>query len=111
MVTRRELPAGLYDAAITAELDGALSSLAEELREIEALDPTDSPRALARLVHTRLLHALSSFPTSPRGGQPSDALARQVSLTNEVLTLLEGVAGSGASPHRGGLARHLVNPS
>lgn len=93
----RRLVPGVYDAPITVELDLALASLAEDLREVEALDPTDSPRALARLVHGRLLHALASFPTSAKRDGQSDALARQLELTNQVLTLLEAVKESGAT--------------
>ncbi len=90
---RRPLAAGVYDAAVTSEIDAALEALAEELQDTEPLDPDDAPPALARLIHTRLLHALAAFPTSDRDA----ALASQIDLTNRVLGLLEGVKDSGAS--------------
>ena len=92
----RGLPPGIYDAPITRELDASLQAHDASLREIEALDPTQSPRALARLVHARLIHALASFPTSRE-----DALERQLALTNQLLALLEETKDSGATPaHR-----------
>lgn len=84
---RRGLVAGVYDAPITAGLDAMLATLAEELRHVEPLDPSDAPRALARLLHVRLAHALASFPTSR-----DDALDRQVTLANRVLELLRSEA-------------------
>ncbi|MDQ3034817.1 MAG: DUF3427 domain-containing protein [Myxococcota bacterium] len=91
---RRPIVPGVYDAPITRAIDAALASLAEELRDTELLDPTDAPRALARLMHARLVHALASFPTSEKEA----ALAQQIELTNRVLALLETVPRSGASP-------------
>jgi superfamily II DNA or RNA helicase/HKD family nuclease len=96
----RPLPPGVYDAPITHEIVARLASHDEPLREIEALDPSESPRALARLVQARMIHALAAFPTSRE-----DALERQLDLTNQVLSLLEGVHASGASA-----ADHLAPP-
>jgi hypothetical protein len=73
MNERGRLPEGLYDAPITAELDHALRVLEKSLVEEEPLDPNDSPRALARLVHQRVIHALASFPTSPNQGKARPA--------------------------------------
>jgi len=92
-MTSREPPHdGLYDQPITVELDGALSALAKDLAEIESLDAQDAPRALARLVHHRLIHALASFPTSNEG-----AIDQQLALTNQLLMQLEQVKHSGAT--------------
>jgi superfamily II DNA or RNA helicase/HKD family nuclease len=91
-IAHERLAPGLYDAPITRALDASLASLAAQLGEVEALDPMDSPRALARLVHARLVHALASFPTSRE-----DALELQLDLTNQVLALLEAVNDSGAT--------------
>ena len=103
MNERGRLPEGLYDAPITAELDHALRVLEKSLVEEEPLDPNDSPRALARLVHQRLLHALASFPTSPNQGK--DALDDQLALTNQILSLLTTIKGSGAT-----LEHHVTPP-
>lgn len=103
---RGPLVPGVYDAPITRAIDGALAALAEELRDTEALDPSESPRALARLIHERVTHALKSFPTSEKEA----ALAHQLELTNRVLALLESVPHSGASPddHLAAPPRRLV---
>jgi superfamily II DNA or RNA helicase/HKD family nuclease len=84
------LAPGLYDAPITRAIDGALSELGD-LHELEALDPADAPRALAQLLHTRVVHALAAFPSSAE-----DSLARQVELANRILDLLADVPKSGA---------------
>ncbi len=94
---RTALPQGVYDAPITRGLDARLSRHDIALREIELLDPSESPRALARLVHTRLVHALASFPTSTKGDEENDAMHRQIALTNALLTLLEETKHSGAT--------------
>ncbi|UJR86680.1 DUF3427 domain-containing protein [Sandaracinus amylolyticus] len=92
MTARRPLVPGVYDAPVTAALQGSLSSLPPDLHETEPLDPADSPRTLARLIHGRLVHALAAFSSSR-----DDALTRQLELTNRVLAVLEDVPGSGAS--------------
>ena len=100
----RPLPPGVYDAPITLELDAALSAHDPSLRDVEALDPSERPRALARLVQNRMAHALASFPTS--GERKNEALDRQLSLTNQVLALLETVDDSGATPEQ-----HMAPPT
>lgn len=92
MTERGHMPEGLYDAPITAELEHALRALDAARIDKDALDPNDSPRALTRLVAQRLIHALSSFPTSNE-----DALEKQLALTNQILALLTAVPGSGAT--------------
>lgn len=86
------LPPGVYDAPITRGLDARLSRHDAALREIEELDPSESPRAIARLIHGRLVHALASFPLSRE-----DVIDRQLALANQILSLLEATEGSGAS--------------
>jgi HKD family nuclease len=96
-MSSREPPhEGLYDQPITIELDDALSALAKDLPEIESLDAQDAPRALARLVHHRLLHALASFPSSSKAGN-EDAIEQQLALTNHLLLQLEQVKHAGAT--------------
>jgi superfamily II DNA or RNA helicase/HKD family nuclease len=88
----RLLRPGLYDAPVTRALEDALSGLNVEVGEIEALDRDDAPRVLARLLHSRLVHALAAVT-----GPPDDALERQVALANRVLELLaRDVPSSGA---------------
>ncbi|UJR85256.1 DUF3427 domain-containing protein [Sandaracinus amylolyticus] len=93
MTARRPPTPGLYDAPVTHSLDASLAALASELHETEPLDPSDAPRALARLLHSRVVHALSAVPTSRE-----DALDRQIALTNRLLELIErDVPDAGAS--------------
>ncbi|MDQ3032725.1 MAG: hypothetical protein M3Y87_09935 [Myxococcota bacterium] len=104
---RRPLVPGVYDAPVTRSLEAALAALeADGLHDLEPLDPTDAPRALARLMHLRMEHALRSFPTSDN----DVALAQQLELTNRVLALLESVPHSGASSedHVASPGRRLV---
>jgi superfamily II DNA or RNA helicase len=84
---------GLYDEPITVELESSLSTLEETLRQVEALDPSDAPRALARVLHHRLVHALGSFPGE-------DKLDKQVALTNSVLQLVSAQAPAGGAEER-----------
>lgn len=90
---RPPLVPGVYDAPVTEAVKSALAALAADLHETEPLDPSDAPRALARIIHARLVHALAAFPASNREA----ALAHQLELTNRVLALLEGVGDSGAA--------------
>jgi superfamily II DNA or RNA helicase/HKD family nuclease len=92
MSGRRAMVPGVYDSPITRALDEALGALDADLHETESLHPADSPRALARLLHTRLVHALTSFR-----GKDDERLAHQLELTNRVLALLEGVEDAGAA--------------
>lgn len=81
--TRRPVP-GIYDSLITTDLSSALSKIESRLTELEALDPSEAPRALAQLLQHRLVRAFSSFSTSK-----DDSLEKQVGLANRVLHLLE----------------------
>lgn len=98
----RVLPAGLYETPITAELEQALRPIDAALKEIAPLDRASSPRALARLVQHRMAHALAALGK----GDDDDPLAEQLALTNQVLTLLQSVEGSGAHP-----GHHLAPPA
>lgn len=69
---RRPPVPGVYDAPATR----ALSSLAPDLHDTEALDPAESPRALARLIHARLVvAALETRVLTPEGDAPETAPA------------------------------------
>ena len=81
--TRRPVP-GIYDSPITTDLSSALSNIESRLTELEALDPSEAPRALAQLLQHRLVRAFGSFSTSK-----DDSLEKQVGLANRVLHLLE----------------------
>jgi superfamily II DNA or RNA helicase len=72
---------GLYESPITAELDEALRALERLHSAREALTETSAPHVLARVVHDAALRALRAV-----GGD--DALAAQVVLANQVLSLL-----------------------
>ncbi|MFZ5442006.1 MAG: DUF3427 domain-containing protein [Myxococcota bacterium] len=93
MATTRKPVPGLYDEAITNELAEALSTLEPTLREEAALDASDAPRALGRVLHHRILHALESFP---RDGK----LQRQLELTNRILELIAATAPDAGADER-----------
>lgn len=93
MAASRRPPSGLYDEPITTELNASLEGVAQELREIEALQPNEAPRLLARLLHHRLIHALDSFPSE-------GSLEKQLQLTNKLFELVAREAPDGGSEER-----------
>ncbi len=92
MAPRKPIP-GLYDAALTTELERALADLQPELKEIANLDREEAPRVLARLVQQRLVHALNSFPKD-------QSTAPQLALTNELLKRVAELAPEGGAEER-----------
>jgi superfamily II DNA or RNA helicase/HKD family nuclease len=92
LAPRKPIP-GLYDAALTTELEHALAELEPELKEIANLDREEAPRVLARLVQQRLVHALNSFPKD-------QSTAPQLALTNELLKRVAELAPDGGAEER-----------
>jgi superfamily II DNA or RNA helicase/HKD family nuclease len=93
------LPPGLYDQPVTLDLRRGLEKVAEELRHLEALDGDDAPEALARLLHQRIVHALSSVKGRDLG--------RQIALANQIFSLLEKeTPDSGVDP-----GDHVAHPA
>lgn len=79
----------LYDEPITHALDVALAAIGSDRHVTEAVDDHHVPVALTRVLHARIVHALSSIQGEDRG-------SRRLELTNKVLHLLrEGAPTSG----------------
>lgn len=95
---RPPLPPGLYDAPVTVALKRALHDLAAHdppLRaHLAALDPHEAPAALARAIHHRIVHALTSLG----GKKPDDKLLAQLHLANRLELLRTEAARGGAEP-------------
>lgn len=89
---RVKLVPGLYEAPITSELDEALRDLAASFGATrEALTADEAPHLLARFLHDASLRALRNV-RSAEGSEPEDRLRLQVSLVNDVLSLLGTLA-------------------
>lgn len=92
-MTSRTPPPGLYDEPLTTELEARLQPVDARLRELQALDEEDAPRALGRLLHRRIVHALESLPRE--GG-----LERQLELTNRLFEFIDGEAPEAGATER-----------
>src|ERR1044071_1708066 len=80
----RPIHPGLYEQLITEGLDAALAALPPDLRvHIGALDAGDSHDVLARHIYDVVRRSLKHLD-----GEGSDKLAEQLTLCNELLTVL-----------------------
>lgn len=89
--SKRKLPAGLYDEPVTLALQRALKYLDPELVHSDAIDSHHLPHALGRVLHQRILLALSSL-------KGKDAQEKQLLLANKLLELLPAEKDQFASP-------------
>ncbi len=77
-------PPGIYDELVTRELEAALARLPSELCVTAEVDPHHAPRAIGRLLASRIVAVLAGL----RG---DDRVAQQVDLANRVVELLRSV--------------------
>ena len=93
LVTPRTPPPGLYDEAITTELQARLERIEERLRELAPIDVDDAPQAVGRLLNRRITHALQSF-SGP------DALEAQLDFANHLFEFIEQRAPQAGAEER-----------
>ncbi|MEM6702007.1 MAG: DUF3427 domain-containing protein [Acidobacteriota bacterium] len=74
---------GLYDSLIDAELEQKLESVAEELQQLERLDPADSAAHFARHLLPIIVSALQAATKGQ--SNPAAKLSAQRQLTNQLL--------------------------
>ena len=82
-----DLPLGLYEQLVTADLERRLRSVDPSLVDRDTLDPVDAHEVLARHVGRLARRALQAA-----GGDGPDALARQVQLTNSITRAIADLA-------------------
>jgi len=76
-----EIAAGIYEALLTVELAGSLTSTPAELVQLQPLDPADSHVVLTRHLAAAISRALQSVP-----GTEQNRVAAQVELANRIAT-------------------------
>ncbi len=86
---------GIYDAPLTTELETALTTIDQDLKELDDIEPTEAPRVLGQLLHRRLVHAFGSFSSTRK-----DSLERQVELANRILNLVDHHAPDAGAKER-----------
>jgi superfamily II DNA or RNA helicase/HKD family nuclease len=109
----RPLTPGLYESLITTTLGVAIDEAKRDgwWADIATLDPTLLPDLLARHVQEAARSSIAAI-----GGEPTERLAAQVSLVNEVLRVLRSSTDGGSSSledlgQDGQVLRELQRPS